>query len=137
MQALSDKEGNDFKIAPWDYYYYAEKVRRDKYALDEDEVRSYFALENVRKGIFSMAERLYGVTFTELPNAPKYYDEVKVYEVKDLKGQHVAVFMTDYFPRASKRQGAWMSEFQGAFVDPDGKSQRPIVYNVGNFSKLT
>ncbi len=135
MQALSDKEGNDFKIAPWDYYYYAEKVRRDKYALDEDEVRSYFALENVRKGIFSMAERLYGVTFTELPNAPKYYDEVKVYEVKDLKGQHVAVFMTDYFPRASKRQGAWMSEFQGAFVDPDGKSQRPIVYNVGNFSK--
>ncbi len=135
MQALSDKEGNDFMIAPWDYYYYAEKVRRDKYALDEDEVRSYFALENVRKGIFSMAERLYGVTFTELPNAPKYYDEVKVYEVKDLKGQHVAVFMTDYFPRASKRQGAWMSEFQGAFVDPDGKSQRPIVYNVGNFSK--
>ena len=135
MQALSDKEGNDFKIAPWDYYYYAEKVRRDKYALDEDEVRAYFPLENVRKGIFSMAEKLYGVTFTELPNAPKYFDEVKVYEVKDKKGQHVAVFMTDYFPRASKRQGAWMSEFQGAFVDPDGKSQRPIVYNVGNFSK--
>lgn len=135
MQALSDREGNDFKIAPWDYYYFAEKVRRDKYALDEDEVRAYFPLENVRKGIFSMAEKLYGVTFTELPNAPKYFDEVKVYEVKDKKGQHVAVFMTDYFPRASKRQGAWMSEFQGAFVDPDGKSQRPIVYNVGNFSK--
>ena len=108
-------------------------MRRDKYALDEDEVRSYFALENVRKGIFSMAERLYGVTFTELPNAPKYYDEVKVYEVKDLKGQHVAVFMTDYFPRASKRQGAWMSEFQGAFVDPDGKVAASDRLQCGKF----
>ena len=135
MQALSDRMGNDFKIAPWDYYYFAEKVRKDKYALDEDEVRQYFALDSVRKGIFTMAERLYGVTFTELPDAPKYYDEVKVYEVKDLDGNHVAVFMTDYFPRASKRQGAWMSEFQGAFEDEDGTSQRPIVYNVGNFSK--
>ena len=137
MQALSNKEGNTFKIAPYDYYYYAEKVRKAKYALDEGEVRQYFALDSVRKGIFNMAERLYGVTFTELPDAPKYFDEVKVYEVKDATGNHVAVFMTDYFPRASKRQGAWMSEFQGAFVDPDGKSQRPIVYNVGNFSKPT
>jgi len=135
MQALSDKEGNKFKIAPWDYYYFAEKVRRNKYALDEDEVRQYFALDSVRKGIFTMAEKLYGVTFTELPQAPKYYDEVKVYEVKDADGNHVAVFMTDYFPRASKRQGAWMSEFQGAYEDPDGSSRRPIVYNVGNFSK--
>lgn len=137
MQALADKEGNDLTIEPWDYYYYAEKVRRDKYNLDEDEVRAYFPLENVREGIFNMAKRLYGVTFTELPDAPKYNPEVKVYEVKDANGEHVAVFMTDYFPRASKRQGAWMSEFQGAFVDPDGTSQRPIVYNVGNFSKPT
>ncbi len=135
MQALADREGAGIKIEPWDYYYYAEKVRRDKYNLDEDEVRAYFSLDNVRKGIFSMAQRLYGVTFTELPDAPKYNPEVKVYEVKDEKGEHVAVFMTDYFPRASKRQGAWMSEFQGAFRDPDGKSQRPIVFNVGNFSK--
>ena len=135
MQQLSDSEGNTFKIAPWDYYYYAEKVRRKKYALDEDEVRQYFALDSVRKGIFLMAEKLYGVTFTELPDAPKYYDEVKVYEVKDANGEHVAVFMTDYFPRASKRQGAWMGEMQSAFTDPDGSSQRPIVYNVGNFSK--
>lgn len=137
MQAIADKEGDDIVIEPWDYYYYAEKVRRDKYALDEDEVRAYFPLESVREGIFNMANRLYGVTFTELPDAPKYNPEVKVYEVKDSAGNHVAVFMTDYFPRASKRQGAWMSEFQGAFVDPDGTSQRPIVYNVGNFSKPT
>lgn len=137
MQALADKEGAKIKIEPWDYYYYAEKVRRDKYALDEDEVRAYFPLESVREGIFNMAGRLYGVTFTEMPDAPKYNPEVKVYDVKDADGNHIAVFMTDYFPRASKRQGAWMSEFQSAFTDPDGTSQRPIVYNVGNFSKPT
>lgn len=137
MQALADKEGANIKIEPWDYYYYAEKVRRDKYALDEDEVRAYFQLDNVVEGVFNMASRLYGVNFTEMPDAPKYNPEVKVYEVTDTLGNHVAVFMTDYFPRASKRQGAWMSEFQGAFVDPDGTSQRPIVYNVGNFTKPT
>ncbi len=137
MQALADSEGAGIKIAPWDYYYYAEKVRTKKFALNEGEVRAYFSLDNVREGIFNMAKRLYGVTFTELPDAPKYHPEVKVYEVKDEKGEHVAVFMTDYFPRASKRQGAWMSEFQGAFEDADGTSQRPIVYNVGNFSKPT
>ena len=137
MQALADSEDAGIVIKPWDYYYYAEKVRRHKYDLDEDEVRAYFPVENVRKGIFNMAERLYGVTFTELPDAPKYNPEVKVYEVKDADGNHVAVFMTDYFQRPSKRQGAWMSEFQGAFVDPDGTSQRPIVYNVGNFTRPT
>lgn len=137
MQALADKEGANIKIEPWDYYYYAEKVRRDKYALDENEVRAYFQLDNVVEGIFNLASRLYGVKFTELPDAPKYNPEVKVYEVTDTLGNHVAIFMTDYFPRASKRQGAWMSEFQGAFVDPDGTSQRPIVYNVGNFTKPT
>lgn len=137
MQALTDRNGDKIKIEPWDYYYYAEKVRKDKYDLDEGEVRSYFSLDNVRKGIFSMAERLYGIKFTEMPDAPKYNPEVTVYDVTDLKGNHVAVFMTDYFPRASKRQGAWMSEFQGAFKDPDGKTQRPIVFNVGNFSKPT
>ncbi len=135
MQALADKQGAGITIAPWDYYYYAEKVRADKYALNEDEVRAYFPLENVREGIFRMANRLYGVTFTEMPDAPRYNPEVKVYDVTDAAGKHVAVFMTDYFPRASKRQGAWMSEFQGAFVDADGSEQRPIVYNVGNFSK--
>lgn len=138
MQALADREGANITIEPWDYYYYAEKVRKDKYNLNEDEVRAYFPLDNVREGIFNMASRLYGVKFTEMPDAPKYNPEVKVYDVTDARtGEHIAVFMTDYFPRASKRQGAWMSEFQGAFVDPDGTSQRPIVYNVGNFSKPT
>lgn len=137
MQAYIDESGEKFKLAPCDYYYYAEKVRRKKYALDENEVSAYFSVDNVRKGIFTLAERLYGVTFTELPDAPKYNPEVNVYEVKDKDNNHVAVFMTDYFPRPSKRQGAWMSEFKVAYEDADGTSSRPIVYNVGNFTRPT
>ncbi|MDE6655201.1 MAG: peptidase M3, partial [Muribaculaceae bacterium] len=136
MQALADAEGGNFKIAPWDYYYYAEKVRQKKYDLDEAKVREYFPLDSVRKGIFTLAERLYGVTFTEMPDAPKYFDEVTVYEVKDAAtDEHVAVFMTDYFPRASKRQGAWMSEFKGSWQNEDGTWSRPVIYNIGNFTK--
>ncbi len=137
MQALSDKEGNNFTIAPWDYYYYAEKVRKDKYNLDEGLVSQYFHVDSVRKGIFSMAKKLYDVTFTEIPDAPKYDPEVKVYDVTDADGNHVAVFMTDYYTRPSKRQGAWMSEFKGSFVTDDGKVERPIVYNVANFTRPT
>ena len=137
MQEFVKEEGKNFEIAPWDYYYYAEKVRQKKFNLDENEVSAYFPIENVRKGIFTLAERLYGVTFTELPDAPKYHPEVKVYEVKDKAGEQVAVFMTDYFPRPSKRQGAWMSEFKGSFADEDGTIGRPIVYNVGNFTRPT
>ncbi len=138
MQALADREGAGIKIEPWDYYYYAEKVRMDKYALDENEVRAYFPVDSVRKGIFTMAERLYGVRFTEMPDAPKYFDEVTVYDVTDVKtGEHIAVFMTDYFTRASKRQGAWMSEFKGSWTMPDGTSSRPIIFNVGNFTRPT
>lgn len=135
MQAIVDREGGNFKIAPWDYYYYAEKVRQEKYDLDEDEVRQYFAVDSVLKGIFYMANKLYKVNFKELPNAPKYHPDVKVYEVTDSDGKHVAVFMTDYFQRASKRQGAWMSEFKGAYTKEDGTEVRPIIYNVGNFTK--
>lgn len=138
MQALANKEGSNITIEPWDYYYYAEKVRQDKFNLDENEVRQYFAVDSVLNGIFTMAERLYGVKFTEMPDAPKYYDEVTVYDVTDIaSGEHVAVFMTDYFPRASKRQGAWMSEFKGSWENEDGTSSRPVIYNVGNFSRPT
>ena len=138
MQTYADAEGDGITIEPYDYYYYAEKVRAKKFNLDENEVSAYFALDNVRKGIFTLAERLYGVKFTEMPDAPKYNPEVTVYDVTDAKtGEHIAVFMTDYFPRASKRQGAWMSEFKGSFVDPDGTVGRPIIYNVGNFTRPT
>lgn len=138
MQAIADAEGNGIKIEPWDYYYYNEKVRAKKYNLDVNTLREYFPVDSVRKGIFTMAERLYNVKFTEMPDAPKYYDEVTVYDVTDAStGEHIAVFMTDYFPRASKRQGAWMSEFKGSWTNPDGSSSRPVIFNVGNFSKPT
>ena len=135
MQAVADAEGAGVTIAPYDYYYYAEKVRQKKYDFDESQVSAYFAVDSVRQGIFGMAERLYGIKFTEMPDAPKYYDEVKVYDVTDAAtGEHIAVFMTDYFTRSSKRQGAWMSEFKGSWTEPDGTSSRPVIFNVGNFT---
>lgn len=137
MQALSDSMGNTFKIEPWDYSYFAEKMRQQKYNLDENAIRPYFAVDSVAKGIFAMANKLYGLTFEPMPDAPKYHPDVKVYDVKDAEGNHLAVFMTDYFTRASKRQGAWMEELQTSWVNPDGSVVRPIVYNVGNFSKPT
>lgn len=136
MQAYVNNHGGNFKIAPYDYYYYAEKVKKEKFNFSEDEVRPYFKLENVVNGIFYMANKLYGITFTEMPKAPKYNPEVKVYDVKDAAGKHLAVFMTDYFPRSTKRQGAWMSEMKGEY-NYNGVSERPIIYNVGNFTKPT
>ena len=135
MQAIVNEEGGNFKIAPWDYYYYAEKVKKKKYDLEESEVRPYFSLENVLNGLFTAAEKLYGIKMVEMPDAPKYMDEVTVYEVVDSKtGEHVAVFMTDFFPRATKRQGAWMDQLQSSGLYEDG-NRRPIVYNVGNFTR--
>ena len=136
MQAYADKHGEKITIEPWDYYYYAEKVKKEKYNFSEDDVRPYFHVDSVRKGIFTLANKLYGITFTEMPDAPKYHPDVKVYDVKDAQDNHVAVFMTDYFPRDSKRQGAWMSEFKGE-SNVNGVSERPIIYNVGNFTKPT
>lgn len=137
MQELSNSLGNDFEIAPWDYYYFAEKVRQRDFALNEAEIRPYFAVDSVCKGIFAMANRLYGLSFEEMPDAPKYHPDVKVFDVKDEKGEHLAVFMTDYFTRPSKRQGAWMEELKTSWVDSDGTVERPIIYNVGNFAPPT
>ena len=138
MQAYVDAEGGGFKIAPYDYYYYAEKVRKQKYDLDEAEVRPYFEFNNVLQGLFDTASRLYGIKFVPLPDAPKYIDDLQVFDVQDAKtGEHVAVWMCDYYPRASKRQGAWMEQMQAAGLYGDGTMKRPIVYNVGSFTKPT
>lgn len=138
MQAYVDAEGGNFKIAPWDYYYYAEKVKKQKFDLEESQVRPYFSVDNVLKGLFYAAEKLYGIKMVEMPDAPKYMDEVTVYDVQDAKtGEHVAVFMTDYFPRATKRQGAWMEQLQPDGTFENGVYKRPIVYNVGNFTRPT
>ena len=136
MQAYANAHGDSITIEPWDYYYYAEKVKKEKYNFSEDEVRPYFSLDNVVKGVFLMANKLYGITFTEIKNAPKYNPGVTVYDVKDADGKHLAVFMSDYMPRASKRQGAWMSEFKGEY-NYEGVSERPIIFNVASLTAPT
>lgn len=136
MQAYVDAHGGGFKIAPWDYYYYAAKVKNEKYNLDENELRPYFSLDNVMKGLFDTAEKLWGIKMVPVPDAPKYIDEMQVFDVVDSKtGEHVAVWMCDYFPRDTKRQGAWMEQLQSCGIFEDGKTRRPIVYNVGNFTR--
>lgn len=136
MQAYVDAHGGNFKIAPWDYYYYTGKVKKEKYDINEADVRPYFSLDNVMKGMFDTTEKLYGIKMVPMPDAPKYMDEVQVFDVVDSKtGEHVAVWMCDYFPRETKRQGAWMEQMQSAGIYEDGQQRRPIVYNVGNFSR--
>jgi peptidyl-dipeptidase Dcp len=136
MQALINAEGNNFKLKPWDWWYYSEKVKKAKYDLDEDMLRPYFQVENVRKGAFDVATKLFGITFTERKDIQKYHQDVTVYEVKDADGSHVGILYTDYFPRASKRGGAWMNEFKTQ-SNMDGKQIRPVIVNVGNFTKPT
>ena len=134
MQKYAAAHGDTAQIEACDYYYYAEKVKKEKFDFSEDDVRPYFALDSVVKnGIFFAANKLYGITFEEMPDAPKYNPEVKVYDVKDAEGKHLAVFMTDYLPRPVKSPGAWMNAMQEAY-NYGGKNIRPIIYNVGNMA---
>ncbi|MBR3284742.1 MAG: M3 family metallopeptidase, partial [Bacteroidales bacterium] len=123
-----------FKIQPWDWWYYSEKVRQQKYALDEDMTKPYFEVNNVRNGVFLAAKTLYGVNVEELPDVPKYNPEVIVYKVTDENGNLLGIFSSDYFPRSSKRGGAWMNNFRDQYFDADGKEVRPIICNVANFT---
>jgi peptidyl-dipeptidase Dcp len=134
MQEMIKAEGKDFELQPWDWFYYAEKIRKARYELDEDAVRPYFPLEQVRDGAFKVATRLYGITFTELKDIPVYNAEVKVFEVKDSDGSHLALFFVDYHPRPGKRSGAWCSSLRTACTR-DGKTIRPLVLNTCNFSR--
>ncbi|MGV8038851.1 MAG: M3 family metallopeptidase [Thermoanaerobaculaceae bacterium] len=134
LQAAIKADGKDFQLEPWDWFYYTEKVRKARFDLDESAIRPYFKLENVRDGAFWVANKLYGITFTELKNVPVYNPEVKAFEVKDADGSHLAVFYCDYFPRPGKRTGAWSSRYRGQYWR-NGKEVRPVVVNVGNFSR--
>lgn len=134
MQKMIDAEGGNFKLAPWDWWYYAEKVKKAKYDLDEGQLRPYFELENVRKGVFWVANKLYGITFEERHDIPVYHPDVKVYEVKDADGSHIGIYYTDYFPRASKRGGAWMNAYRKE-QNIDNENITPVIVNVGNFTK--
>lgn len=136
LQAIIDIEGGNFKLEGWDWFYYTEKLRMAKYALNDAEIKPYFQLENVLNGAFDCAEKLYGVKFTERTDIPVYYDGVRTFEVTDNNGNHLAVFYTDFFPRASKRSGAWMTEFV-AQRNLGSENIRPMVVNVCNFTAPT
>ena len=143
MQAIMDQDikagkvEKGAKIQPWDWFYYSEKVRKAKYALDEDLVKPYFQMEKVREGVFNTASKLYGLQFEPIENAPKYHPDVEAFKVSDADGSLIGVLLTDYFPRDSKRGGAWMNNVRDQYVTLDGKMVRPIIVNVGNFNKPT
>jgi len=125
------------KIEPWDWFYYAERVRAEKYALDESLTRPYFKLENVRDGAFYAAKKVYGVEVEEDDAMPKYNPQVRTFKVTDHDGKFLGVFMCDYLPRASKRGGGWMNNFRDQYVDASGDDVRPIIVNVCNFTLPT
>ncbi len=131
MQAIIDKEGHDFTFAAWDWWHYAEKVRKEKYDLDEAQIKPYLSLDNVLDGAFDVANKLWGLSFKELYDTPVYHPDVRAWQVIDKDGSHLGVFMGDYFTRSNKRGGAWMSSFKGQ-SNLDGR-QRPVVVNVCNF----
>ena len=136
MQKVIESEGNNFKLESWDWWYYAEKVKKAKYDLDENELRPYFEVNNVINGVFGLATSLFGIQFVERDDIQIYHPDVKVFEVKEADGKHIGILYTDYFPRASKQAGAWMSEFRRQHKIK-GEMVTPIIYNVGNFSKST
>lgn len=137
LQSMIKKEGKDFKLRSWDWWYYAEKLRKEKYALNEEEVKPYFKAENVRDGIFAVANKLYGLNFKERTDIPVYHKDVKAFEVTDGDGAFVGIFYTDFYARSGeKRNGAWMSSFRKQQM-LDGKFVHPNIYNVCNFTAPT
>ncbi len=136
LQALIDKEGENFKLEPWDWWYYAEKLKKEKYAFDDETLRPYFVLENVQKGLFTVANKLYGLQLTERTDLPVYHPDVKVYEVKEADGSVIGILYMDFFPRESKRGGAWMTSFRKQYKK-DGGNVIPVIQTVFNFTKPT
>ena len=134
MQDMIDAEGGEFKLASWDWWFYAEKIRVAKYNLDDNEIRPYFQLSNVRDGAFWTATKLYGITFTKLQNVPLPHPDAEVYEVKEADGSPVGVLFMDFFPRESKRGGAWCDAYREHLV-VNGKEVKPLVTVVCNFTK--
>jgi peptidyl-dipeptidase Dcp len=124
-------------IQSWDWFYYADKVRARKFALDESQTRPYFQMENVRNGIFAAAHKVYGINVEPLDGVPVYNPAVETFKVTDSDGSLLGIFMTDYFPRSTKRGGAWMNAFREQYVDKDGNEVRPIIVNVGNLASPT
>ena len=124
------------QLMPWDFSFYAEKLRLERYDLSDEQLKPYFQLEHCINAIFDLANKLYGLTFDELNDIPVYHEDVKVYDVKDRDGSHLALFYADFFPRESKRGGAWMTEFRGQRIY-NGIDERPLISIVTNFTKPT
>ena len=137
LQKLLDEDLPGEKLQPWDWWYYTEKLRKAKYALDEEELKPYFELSNVRRGAFGVATKLYGLQFEPLKDIPVYNPDVEVFKVTEADGSLVGILYTDYFPRAGKRPGAWMNQILPQYIDEDGVDHRPVIINVGNFNKPT
>jgi peptidyl-dipeptidase Dcp len=136
MQKIIDREGGNFKLASWDWWYYAEKVRKEKYDLNEEEIKPYFAIDNVRDGSFHVANQLYGLEFIKRDDIPVYHEEVEAFEVLDYDGSHLAVLYIDPHPRPSKRGGAWCGTYRSGGYK-DGERIAPVVTMVMNFSRPT
>ena len=130
LQKLMDKEGKGEKLEGWDWWFYAEKLRQEKYNLNEEEIKPYFSLEDVRSGLYYVVNKLYGINLTLITDVTVYNPDVTVYKVTDADGSFLGIFYADYFPRASKRSGAWMSNFR----EQQGEV-RPLIYNVASFTK--
>ncbi len=130
LQQIMDKEGKGEKLEAWDWWYYAEKLRQQKYNLNEDEIKPYFSQEDVQKGLFYVVNKLYGITLTPTDTVPVYNKDVKTYIVNDADGSFLGLFYCDYMPRASKQSGAWMSNFR-----EQKEGVRPLIYNVASFTK--
>ena len=138
VEALAkEEEGEAFKMEPWDLAYYSQLLKKKRYDLDPEMLRPYLELGNVIKGVFGLATRLYGITFKENKDIPVYHPDVKPYEVYDKDGSYLAVLYVDFHPRKGKRDGAWMTEFQGQWIERDGTNVRPHASLVMNFSKPT
>lgn len=130
-------EGEDFILEPWDFSYYAQKLKKERYDIDPEILREYFSLEKVEEGVFGLAHRLYGITFKPAPDISVYHTEVKAYEVYDKDGSFLAVLYTDYFPREGKQSGAWMTSYQEQYIDENGVNHRPHVSLTCNFTRPT
>ncbi len=139
LQAVMDADpaAQGDKLQPWDWWYYAEKLRQQQYALNEEELKPYFEMSNVRKGVFALAHRLYGISFEPIDNLPIYHPDVQTFKVLDAQGQLLGILYTDYYPRSTKRPGAWMNNIREQYIDAQGKDVRPVIVNVGNFNKPT
>ena len=137
LQKMLEKDLPGEKLQPWDWWYYAEKLRAEKYNLNEEELKPYFELNNVRKGAFDLASKLYGIQFEKVNDMPVYNPEVEVFKVTEADGRLVGFLYTDYFPRAGKRPGAWMNNISSQYIDANGVDHRPVIINVGNFNKPT